>query len=481
MKIAFEDVLSLCSAGQANICTDSRIVEKGDIFIALPGEQTNGALYIGDAAERGASIIICNNQTDYENYPDLKVLVCPDPHEVLIQLARVRYKTVDCKLKTIGITGTNGKTTCAYLSEYLFENSGYKTGVLGTVSWRWPGHCEPARLTTPDVLEVHSRLLEMANSGCDAMIMEVSSHALARKRVDGLNFDGVIFTNLTQDHLDFHKDMESYFLAKARLFLELPNPDKKMAINSDDEWGRRLLQKCPQALAYGLQKYENGRRQLQGEILDHDCHGIVLKMKLGEQSWIIHSPLVGSFNALNLLAVQALALELGFGTEQLLCLEKFHGVCGRMERIANPEKLNIFVDYAHTPDALANALKTLKEAGFKRVLALFGCGGNRDKGKRPLMGKVVAQLADVAILTSDNPRYEDPEDIIRDVMPGLSGFKNLVIEPDRKQATKKALEMLQPDDALLIAGKGHEDYQIIGGKKHHYSDQEIVREFLNCA
>lgn len=481
MEIDIKEIFALCKSGEINVRSDSRLVERGDIFVALSGETIDGNSFIPQAVEKGASIIVCNQKEICQIYDNTKVFVSSDPHETLIELARVRYFSPTPNMKILGITGTNGKTTSAYLLEYLFQNRGHKTGVLGTISWRWPGHTEAARLTTPDVLEIHTMLHEMEEAGCAEVIMEVSSHALAKERVDGLSFDGVIFTNLTQDHLDFHKNMESYFKAKARLFHDLPLANKKMAINSDDKWGRQLLKNFPSALAYGIKPYEPVRRQLLGEIIEHSSNGIVLKMQFGEETWTIASPLIGTFNALNLLGVQALALELGFKSEELHCLEHFMGVPGRMERIFNPEGLNIFVDYAHTPDALTNALQTLREAGFKRILALFGCGGNRDRGKRPLMGEAVANLADIAILTSDNPRFEDPYAIIEDVRPGLSRVPELVIEADRRAATKKALEMLEKDDALLIAGKGHEDYQIINGIKHHYSDQEIVRELLNCA
>ena len=324
-------------------------------------------------------------------------------------------------------------------------------------------------------------LAAMAAAGADTAVMEVSSHALEQQRVGGVPFAGALFTNLTQDHLDFHPDMLSYFKAKARLFLEVPRDDKAMAVNADDEWGRRLLELCPSALSYGLQNGLPGRRHLHGELLSAGTDGCRLRMTLDRESWELHSPLVGAFNASNLLAVQALALELGLKPEQLAALSGFAGVCGRLERVPNPQGLHVFVDYAHTPDALINVLKALRGAGFRRIVAVFGCGGNRDRTKRPLMGQAVARYADVAVLTSDNPRFEDPEAILRDVLPGLAEARETVVEVDRRAATARGLELLGPDDALLIAGKGHEDYQIIQGVKHHYSDQEVVRELLGCA
>ena len=254
-----------------------------------------------------------------------------------------------------------------------------------------------------------------------------------------------------------------------------------MAVNADDPWGRRLLELCPRALSFGLQQGPPRRRHLWGELLSAGTEGCRLRMHLEGRTWELRSPLVGAFNASNLLTVQALALETGLDPGQFKALESFTGVCGRLERVEKSQGLNVFVDYAHTPDALVNVLKALRGAGFKRIITVFGCGGNRDRTKRPLMGEAVARYADVAVLTSDNPRFEEPEAILRDVLPGLKEAREVLVEVDRHAATARALDMLGKDDALLIAGKGHEDYQIIQGVKHHYSDQEVVRELLHCA
>lgn len=302
-------------------------------------------------------------------------------------MAQARWHTDALALKILGVTGTNGKTTCAYLLERLFSEAGHKVGVMGTVNYRWPGHTEPAPLTTPDPLHVHAMLAQMAAAGADVAVMEASSHAIEQQRVDGVPFAGAIFTNLTQDHLDYHRDMESYFKAKARLFLELPRADKAVAVNADDPWGRRLLELCPDALSFGLQKGGPQRRHLWGELLSAGTDGCHLRMRLGKHAWELHSPLVGAFNASNLLAVQALALDMGLEPETFTALEHFTGVCGRLERVPNPQGLHVFVDYAHTPDALVNVLKALREAGFARIVTVFGCGGNRDRTKRPLMGE----------------------------------------------------------------------------------------------
>lgn len=483
MEREFAALLEQCRRGGIEVRVDSRQVNSGDIFVAVPGVNEDGARFIPAAVAAGASIVVCRPGGAEEAAAlagGCRVVHHSDPREALWRLAEARWHTSELPLKIVGVTGTNGKTTCSYLLEQLFAQAGHKLGVMGTVSYRWPGHAEAAPLTTPDALSVHAMLAAMAKAGVDVAVMEVSSHAIDQQRVCGVPFSGAAFTNLTQDHLDYHKSMESYFQVKARLFLELPRPDKAMAVNADDPWGRRLLELCPTALSFGLQKGALNKRHLWGELLSAGTDGCHMRMHLEGSKWELRSPLVGAFNASNLLAVQAVALEMGIEPEAFKSLESFTGVSGRLERVENPQGLNVFVDYAHTPDALENVLQALRGAGFKRVVTVFGCGGNRDRTKRPLMGEAVARWSDVAVLTSDNPRFEEPEAILQDVLPGLKSAREVVVEVDRRAATIKALKMLGKDDALLIAGKGHEDYQIIQGVKHHYSDQEVVREFLHC-
>lgn len=480
-KLNFEDLLALCENGETGLCADSRQIANGDIFVAVAGPDDDGSKYINDAISRGARFIVANPASMSIPLDEDKPFYIPheNPLAALSQLAVKRWKLPE-KMKIVGITGTNGKTTSAWLLEHLFNSIGCKTGLLGTVVYRWAEERLEAPLTTPGLVDLHKILYRMAMDQVEMAIMEVSSHALDQHRTGELAFSGALFTNLTQDHLDYHGDMETYFRAKARLFLELPHANKAKAINSDDTYGRRLLELLPDALAFGLHKNFLDNRLLLGSIKKSGPDGLTLLMSLGKQQWKIHSPLVGEFNAMNLLGVQALALEMGVSAQDLEVLESFGGVCGRLEKIENPQGLHIFVDYAHTPDALENALQALRKAGFKRIITVFGCGGNRDRGKRPLMGNAVAKYADVAVLTSDNPRREDPESIINDVLPGLELAKSVHVEADRYKATELALELLEKDDALLIAGKGHEDYQIIGTEKHHYSDQEVVRELLHC-
>lgn len=481
MERDFAALLEQCRRGGVEVRADSRQVGPGDVFVAVPGASEDGARFISAAVAAGAATVVCRPDAAAAVSGGCAVVAHPDPREALWRLAQARWHTDALALKILGVTGTNGKTTCAYLLERLFSEAGHKVGVMGTVNYRWPGHTEPAPLTTPDPMHVHAMLAQMAAAGADVAVMEASSHAIEQQRVDGVPFAGAIFTNLTQDHLDYHRDMESYFKAKARLFLELPRADKAVAVNADDPWGRRLLELCPDALSFGLQKGGPQRRHLWGELLSAGTDGCHLRMRLGKHAWELHSPLVGAFNASNLLAVQALALDMGLEPETFTALEHFTGVCGRLERVPNPQGLHVFVDYAHTPDALVNVLKALREAGFARIVTVFGCGGNRDRTKRPLMGEAVARWSDVAVLTSDNPRFEEPEAILADVLPGLKTARQVLVEVDRRTATARALDLLGKDDALLIAGKGHEDYQIVKGIKHHYSDQEVVRELLHCA
>lgn len=480
-NISFQELLDLCEAGKFKICSDSRAAREGDIFVALEGTSDNGAKYISDAIARGAAFIVAKDPpvSETASASGFSFAEHAEPARALAELCLRRWP-LPKDMRLVGITGTNGKTTSAWLLEHLFNARGIKTGLLGTVAYRWPGESHEAPLTTPGMAELHDMLFRMAQKDVKVAVMEVSSHALSQGRTGELPFSGALFTNLTQDHLDYHGDLENYFRAKARLFLEMPYRNKACAINGDDAFGRRLLELLPGALAYGLAQNFLSNRQLIGKIEYSGPKGLRMEMNLGGKKWRLESPLVGEFNAMNLLGAQALALELGMEISDLAALESFGGVCGRLEKIANPAGLHIFVDYAHTPDALENVLKALRKAGFKRIVTVFGCGGNRDRGKRPLMGKAVASYGDVAILTSDNPRCEDPQSIINDVLPGLAGARETHVEADRRKATALALELLKADDALLIAGKGHENYQIIGTEKHHYSDQEVVRELLNC-
>jgi UDP-N-acetylmuramoyl-L-alanyl-D-glutamate--2,6-diaminopimelate ligase len=482
MESAFAALLEGLRAQRFEIRTDSRRVERGDLFVALRGNTYDSTAFIPQALEAGASIIVCGTDgADHVRASAARLVLHGDTRTALWQMAQARYHTEALPFPVIGVTGTNGKTTTVFLLEHLFAAQGKKCGMLGTVSYRWPGfHCS-APLTTPDSLELHRMLAAMRQAGVEAAAMEVSSHAVAQQRVGGVSFAGAIFTNLTQDHLDYHPDMESYYAAKAGLLLELPARGKLCIVNSDDSYGLRLLQSCQSGIGFGLTGKRTVSSHLAGEILSSGRDGLHLRMHFGGIRWELRSPLVGAFNASNLLGVQALGLGMGLSPGELACLEDFKGVPGRLDRIENPQGLHVFVDYAHTPDALVNVLQALRVAGFARIVTVFGCGGSRDRTKRPFMGAAAAKYSDLVVLTSDNPRAEDPRAIMEDVLPGLKEARRLVQEPDRRKATQQALEMLGPEDALLVAGKGHEDYQIIGEKRHPYSDQEVIKELLGCA
>ncbi len=459
--------------------THSGQVEPGDVFIALPGTRHDGSMYIDQALERGAAYVVASNVNRWAHDVSAEFLVHPFPQQGLGELAAAYFGTEQPAVKVVGITGTNGKTTTAFMLEHLLRASGRKVGVIGTVSVQWPGHCQASGMTTPDCWKLHEILARMMQDGVDVVCMEVSSHALDQDRVAGLVFDVAVFTNLTQDHLDYHHDLESYFLAKAKLFQSQGTSMPFGIINADDPYGRRLLKNRSYAMGYGLETTGTSGQSLAGCL--HGCSrsGLDLEMTSGGASWRFHSPLVGRHNAMNLLAAQGAALALGVAPSEMHHLASFDGVCGRLQRITNARNLDVFVDYAHTPDALEKVCNSLDSLDFKRLFVVFGCGGDRDPLKRPLMGNVVAANADMAIVTSDNPRHEDPEAIIDEIMPGMvHGRAEIFRESDRKKAIIHALDAMEPGDALIIAGKGHETYQQIGDEKFPFNDARIVEDYL---
>ena len=491
---------------------------KGDVFVLMPPlsgaaqSAKSGLDFLPDALRAGAAVVVCQEDTAagaaeimraFEPAPGEELSLCavPNVRQALGKLAAAYYETENYRPLLAGITGTNGKTTSTYLLEALFRGAGRRVGVIGTIAYSWPGYSIPAPLTTPGCLELHELFSSMKDYKVDTVFMEVSSHALEQERIAGLNFDGALFTNLSQDHLDYHKDMESYFQAKARFFREpedggVPVSGKARAININDWHGMKLFEECQalpgSSVAYGLAEKLGSvssqlppGRLLEGKILDIGPAGLRLKQRFAGREWELNSPLVGEFNAYNLLGVQALALSLGMSVEDLKLLETLSGVPGRLERVASTDvkpgapRLDAFVDYSHTPDSLEKAIIALRDTGFERVITVFGCGGDRDRSKRPIMGEAACKYSDVAVLTSDNPRTEDPLAIMNDVLPGVKGCAEFHQEVDRKKATELAVSLMKPGDALLVAGKGHEDYQVIGKEKIHYSDQEVLREIFS--
>jgi len=474
----FNELLALVSRGLM-VRTDSRQVRPGDVFALMPSAADKSAAFLADALSRGAAWVVADHHAAVPGDMKAGLVRVDDAAHTLGVLAAAHFRTREQAMQVVAVTGTNGKTTVAYLLEGLLSACGRKVGVLGTVAYRWPGTSIDASLTTPGCWRLHELFAQMSADGVDTVVMEASSHALHQKRVAGLEFDAAVLTNLTQDHLDYHGDFEDYYQAKRLLFGAYPRADKHKAANADDPYGSRLLKEFPDALGFTLRGAAKcDKSMLCGTLVECGSKGLLLRMEWEGKCWSLNSGLVGQHNASNLLAAQALALGLGLGPADMQPLAPFTGVPGRLERVPNGHGLDVFVDYAHTPDALVNVQRALRNAGFKRLVTVFGCGGDRDRTKRPLMGQAVAELSDICVLTSDNPRHEDPLAIIADVRPGLAAAKTVIEDADRYQALLKAVDQLEPGDALLVAGKGHETYQQVGDVKHPFSDVEAAKRAI---
>ena len=457
------------------IVSDSRRVVPGSLFVAVRGVAVDGHQYIASAIEKGAVAIVC------EKYPKeladkATFVVVKDSAYALGMLLSKSYGDPSQKLKLVGVTGTNGKTTIATVLYELFRRLGYKVGLLSTVCNYIDGEAIPTDHTTPDPITLHALIARMVEAGCTYAFMEVSSHSIDQRRISGLDFDGGIFTNLTRDHLDYHKTVENYLKAKKKFFDELPA--KAFALtNLDDKSGMVMLQNTQaKKLTYSLRTVAD----FKGKILESHFEGTDLLINDKE----VTVRFVGRFNAYNLLAVYGAAVSLGADPDEVLvALSAMHPVSGRFETIHSPEGFTAIVDYAHTPDALTNVLNSIHEVleGKGRTITVVGAGGNRDKGKRPLMAKEAARLSDQVILTSDNPRFEEPDAIIQDMVAGLTkaDLERTLCITDRAQAIKTATMLAKRDDVILVAGKGHEDYQEVKGVKHHFDDREQLRKLFH--
>jgi UDP-N-acetylmuramoyl-L-alanyl-D-glutamate--2,6-diaminopimelate ligase len=474
----FTDLLARAASGTM-VRTDSRQVAPGDVFVAMPGTRTDGSRFLSEALGRGAAFVVAPPGVELPSSTTAALITHPSPRQALGELALAFFGTDRLGLTVIGVTGTNGKTTVTAMAEHLLAAAGLVPGIMGTISCRWPGHERPSCMTTPDCWTIHETLAAMSGAGVRAVCMEVSSHALDQERIAGISFDAAVFTNLTQDHLDYHPSMEEYFASKRRLFSRKDGSRPLGIINIDDPYGARIAAEHRPLIA--LTMAQNGCAQgpvLRGTMLAVDRKGLILDLAFGNRSWHFASPLVGRHNAYNLMAAVGLGIGLELPDKAIQSMEGFSGVQGRLQRIENRKGLDIFVDYAHTPDALENVLSALRALNFKRIITVFGCGGDRDPGKRPLMGAAVARFSDVAVLTSDNPRTEDPEAIMDQIQPGLASCPMVVREADRRKAIAAALEEMRAGDALIVAGKGHEDYQIIGEQRTEFSDERTIREIL---
>jgi UDP-N-acetylmuramoyl-L-alanyl-D-glutamate--2,6-diaminopimelate ligase len=455
------------------IVYDSRRALPGSLFVALHGEKADGAAYIEDAVQRGAVAII--SQTPCASGGSFPCVQVADARLALAKLSAAFYGHPSAQLCTVGITGTNGKTTVSFMLREIFKAAGRRPGLLGTVRYEIGDRVIPASRTTPEAPDLQAMFAQMDRAGCDSAIMEVSSHALAQHRVNGILYDAAVFTNLTQDHLDYHGTLEEYFNVKARLF----NQVRRFAvINGDDPWGKRLLSEkkfLAGRVSYGFG--EGAEVRGLNPVTDTKGSRMLVKSPWGDAE--IGLQLIGRFNLYNALAAFAAAAALGIPVVIIAkALAEMQCVPGRLEAVPNSRNKRVFVDYAHTDDALLNVLETLREITPGRLVAVFGCGGNRDKGKRPLMGKVAARLADYSIITNDNPRNEVPEKIAADIAAGFDSDRKYEIVLDRKAAIARGLELTGKKDVLLVAGKGHEAYQEFNGTIFPFDDREAVREAL---
>ena len=463
----------------AGLAYDSRAVQPGYLFCALHGEKTDGALFAEEAVRRGAVAVV--HEQDMHLPRGTADIVVANARAALADLAAEFHGQPSRKLRVIGVTGTNGKTTTVFMIRDILQAAGMDCGLIGTVQYEYGGRRLAAARTTPEALDLQRMFAEARQAGCQAMAMEVSSQGLAAERLRGTHFAAAVFTNLSVDHLDFHRTMEAYFLAKKRLFdtLAEQSPGAPAVVNIDDPYGRRLA--AEPALAGRLVSFGCGP--------DAVVRATDIRLTETSSSFLAVTPwgevrvetgFAGRFNVLNALAAITVCGALGAPPAAMAAaLAKMPAVPGRLERIADPQGRHIFVDYAHTEDALRNVLQTLRENAPGRLICVFGCGGNRDRSKRPRMGAAVSAVADLAIVTSDNPRHEDPQAIIAEILPGMDLNKPHLIEPDRALAIRAALREAHAGDTVLIAGKGHEPYQEIAGRMLHFDDRETVRAILS--
>lgn len=470
------NVKPLCIEGNADVeitgvDIDSRRVKPGHLFVAIKGTQTDGHAYIGKAVELGAAAILCEDVL-LEKPANVTFVKVKSTESSVGRVATLFYGDPSRKLKLVGVTGTNGKTTIATLLYNMFRKFGYKCGLLSTVCNYIEDEAIPADHTTPDPIELNSLLARMVDAGCEYAFMECSSHAIAQQRIGGLRFVGGIFTNLTRDHLDYHKTFENYRDAKKAFFDGLPK-DAFAITNADDKNGMVMVQNTKATVkTYSTRSMAD----FKAKIIECHFEGMYLEIDGRE----VGVQFIGKFNVSNLLAVYGAAVMLGKKPEDiLLVMSTLHSVSGRLEPLRSPLGYTAIVDYAHTPDALENVLNAIHEVlnGKGHVITVCGAGGNRDKGKRPLMAQEAARQSDKVIITSDNPRFEEPQDIINDMLAGLNAqqMRKTLSITDRKEAIRTACMMAQKGDVVLVAGKGHEDYQEIKGVKHHFDDKEVIR------
>ncbi len=473
----------------SGLCYDSRQVTPGDAFFALRGVASDGRQYVAAAVAKGAGVIFL--EEDLELEADVTRVLVDNARQTMAYAAQAFHGDPTQEMAVVGITGTNGKTTITYLLEAILAEAGMAPAVIGTINYRFGSEQHEASHTTPESLDLMARLSAFRKAGAKSLVMEASSHALDQYRVDGVHFQVGVFTNLTPEHLDYHRDMEGYFSSKNHLFKELlPRDGGQAVINIDDAYGRRLAVQVENALTCGQQSGAD----IYPEELMVTLDGIRGRVVTPAGVVAVSSPLLGDYNVENLLCAIAAAVALKLSPEIITAgLAKAGEVPGRLERIENDRGAVILVDYAHTGDALRRVVETMQQLKPKRILTVFGCGGDRDRSKRPIMAEVAARGSDLAIATSDNPRTEDPQQILKDLRVGLNKVhsrewsraeaaagkgRGYLVLPERREALRFAVALLQPGDLLLVAGKGHEDYQILGTEKIHFDDREELRSAL---
>ena len=484
------DISGDVSGNASGLCYDSRKCEKESVFVAISGAQFDGRDFVRDAVKRGARYVVY----DKGSAPTLPGVACIKVSESRLALARLGknfYSNPSRDICLIGVTGTNGKTTVTYLLESILKSAGFSVGVTGTVNYRYGGMVFPASHTTPEALDLQRMLREMVDAGVTHVVMEVSSHAIDLKRIYGCEYDLGIFTNLSREHLDYHRTMEEYFLVKKRFFDDVIG-ERPAIVNGDDPWGARLHKEIQSsAITFGV----DGPCDVSPLDVVLSIDGIDARIRGGDGEFSISSSLAGRFNLSNILAATAAALSLGIPQADISSgIRALDVIPGRLERVSEPGQPVVFVDYAHTGDALEKVLETLSEFRKKRIITVFGCGGDRDRTKRPSMGNIAATLSDLAIITSDNPRTEDPLRIMAEIERGIeagstryapeditSGFmgKGYTIVADRGEAIALGVSVADDSDIVLVAGKGHEDYQIIGTRRLPFDDRVVVREALS--
>ena len=473
-KIKVAEIIGNINVEVCSLGFDSRKVCENQLFFAVEGTKVDGHNFIDDAIRQGASAIICQRLPQSINESVCYVKVA-DSNAATGIVASEFYDNPSAKLKLVGVTGTNGKTTTATLLYQLMRNYGYKTGLISTIANYIDNTQTEATHTTPDALQINELLSRMVEAGCDYCFMEASSHAIAQERIAGLTFAGGIFSNITRDHLDYHGTFEAYIKTKKKFFDELPATAFALT-NIDDKNGRIMLQntkaKCKTYALRTLADYKC-------KILERSFEGMLLNID-GVDVW---TKCIGVFNAYNLLAIYAAARELGVEkNEALRLLSDLNPAAGRFECIRSANGTTAIVDYAHTPDALENVISSINEiCENERLITVIGCGGNRDKGKRPIMAQIASENSNIAILTSDNPRYENPEDILKDMCEGLTPItrKKTIVIADRREAIRTAIMMANAGDVILVAGKGHEPYQEVKGERSHFDDKEVINEIFN--